>query len=146
MSNSPGTLISASAFLFDIGVWLSSISGCASATYQAPRLIQSIAADRAIRGLELFEVGVGGNSIPLRAIVLCGLIALIFILIGNLKGLSRNGEISKTYKLIVISPIISIAFLFVYAVVEYANFALAKAYKIKQRREVLQQPKVHMKL
>ena len=86
MSNSPGTLISASSFLFDIGVWLSSISGCASATYQAPRLIQSIAADRAIRGLELFEVGVGGNSIPLRAIVLCGFVALIFILIGNLKG------------------------------------------------------------
>ena len=28
--------------------------GCASATYQAPRLIQSIAADRAIRGLEIF--------------------------------------------------------------------------------------------
>jgi len=122
-SNSPGTLISASSFLFDIGVWLSSISGCASATYQAPRLIQSIAADRAIRGLELFEVGVGGSNIPLRAIILCGVIALVFILIGNLK---------------VISPIISIAFLFVYAVVEYANFALAKAYKIKQRREVLQ--------
>jgi len=124
-SNSPGTLISASSFLFDIGVWLSSISGCASATYQAPRLIQSIAHDRAIRGLELFEVGVGSSNIPLRAIILCGLLALVFILIGNLK---------------VISPIISIAFLFVYAVVEYANFALAKAYKIKQRREVLQQP------
>ena len=104
-SNSPGTLISASSFLFDIGVWLSSISGllakfeciltkisgCASATYQAPRLIQSIAQDRAVRGLELFEVGVGGSNIPLRAIILCGFIALVFILIGNLKG--KNGAI-----------------------------------------------------
>ena len=60
--------------------------GCASATYQAPRLIQSIAHDRAIRGLELFEVGVGSSNIPLRAIILCGLLALVFILIGNLKG------------------------------------------------------------
>ena len=58
MSNSPGTLISASAFLFDIGVWLSSISGCASATYQAPRLIQSIAADRAIDHLDAVLVTV----------------------------------------------------------------------------------------
>ena len=63
------------------------VLGCASATYQAPRLIQSIAADRSIRGLELFEVGVGGSNIPLRAIILCGFVALIFILIGNLKGM-----------------------------------------------------------
>jgi len=53
--------------------------GCASATYQAPRLIQSIAGDRAIRGLELFEVGIGSSKIPLRAIILVGIIATIFI-------------------------------------------------------------------
>ena len=61
--------------------------GCASATYQAPRLIQSIAADRAIRGLEIFEVGIGSSKIPLRGIILVGLISIIFILVGNLKGM-----------------------------------------------------------
>ena len=35
----------------------------------------------------MFEVGVGGSNIPLRAIILCGVIALVFILIGNLKGM-----------------------------------------------------------
>lgn len=78
-------------FLAKFECIVTKISGCASATYQAPRLIQSIAQDRAVRGLELFEVGVGGSNIPLRAIILCGFIALVFILIGNLKG--KNGAI-----------------------------------------------------
>ena len=57
-------------------------------------MIQSIAGDRAIRGLELFEVGIGSSKIPLRAIILVGVIAVVFIIIGNLKG---NMSLSITY-------------------------------------------------
>ena len=88
----------------------------------APRLIQSIAEDRAIRGLEFLEVGIGPSKIPLRAILVVGLISLIFILAGDLK---------------TISPIIAISFLLVYAIACYANFSLSKAFHLKQRKEAL---------
>ena len=73
--------------------------GCASATYQAPRLIQSIAADRAIRGLEIFEVGIGSSKIPLRGIILVGLISIIFILVGNLKGMDLQPAILYLFEM-----------------------------------------------
>lgn len=93
----------------------------------APRLIQSIAQDRAIRGLEFLEVGIGASKIPLRAILVVGLIALVFILVGDLK---------------TISPIITISFMFVYAVTCYANFTLSKSYHMRRRKEALKS-KIH---
>jgi amino acid transporter len=94
--------------------------------FSAPRLIQAIAEDRVIRGFEFLEVGVGPSKIPLRAIIIVGIIALIFILIGDLK---------------TISPIITISFLLVYAITNYANFSLSKAYNINKRKEALQSKK-----
>ena len=90
--------------------------------FSAPRLIQSIAQDGAIRGFGFLEVGIGPNKIPLRAIIVVGIISFVFIMAGDLQ---------------TISPIIAISFLLVYAVTEYANFVLSKAYHMKKRKEAL---------
>ncbi|CAG5095943.1 Oidioi.mRNA.OKI2018_I69.XSR.g14410.t2.cds [Oikopleura dioica] len=120
-----GGLISASKLLFNIGIYISSISGVATCTYGAPRLIRSIAEDGSIKGLEYFEVTWGASKVPVRAILLVGLIAIIFLLAGDIN---------------TIAPIIANAFLLVYGVTCYANFCLSKAYHERKRREKLQAP------
>ena len=90
---------------------------------RAPRLIRSIAEDGSIKGLEYFEVTWGASKVPVRAILLVGLIAIIFLLAGDIN---------------TIAPIIANAFLLVYGVTCYANFCLSKAYHERKRREKLQ--------
>ncbi|CBY23023.1 unnamed protein product [Oikopleura dioica] len=120
-----GGLISASKLLFNIGIYISSISGVATCTYGAPRLVRAIAEDRSIKGLEYFEVTWSASKVPVRAILLVGLIAIIFLLAGDIN---------------TIAPIIANAFLLVYGVTCYANFCLSKAYHERKRREKLQAP------
>ena len=66
----------------------------------------------------------------MRAILLVGLVAIIFLLAGDIN---------------TIAPIIANAFLLVYGVTCYANFCLSKAYHERKRREKLQGTKKRVK-
>ena len=96
----------------------------------APRLVRAIAEDRSIKGLEYFEVTWGASKVPVRAILLVGLVAIVFLLAGDIN---------------TIAPIIANAFLLVYGVTCYANFCLSKAYHERKRREKLQGTKKRVK-
>lgn len=101
--------VSAVSFLWLAGLYMSSTSSCSTGLYGAPRVLQSIADQNVVPFIKCFGKGFGPNKTPVIAICFVALLALVFILIGNLN---------------VISPMITCNFMLVYAVVDYAHFAL----------------------
>jgi amino acid transporter len=94
-------------FLIDAGVIAATLSSAMASFMGAPRILQSLAADRIFPILNTFAKGTGDTNNPRRAILLTGAIALVVIMIGQLNLVAR---------------IVSMFFLISYGLLNYATW------------------------
>ena len=109
-----GAMSNIAAFgpLIDAGVVAATLSSAMASFLGAPRILQSLAADRVFLPLTFFAKGHGPTSNPRRAVVLALGIALATVAIGNLNA---------------IAPVVSMFFLISYGLLNYATYFEAKA-------------------
>ncbi|KAJ2947835.1 hypothetical protein O0L34_g9624 [Tuta absoluta] len=115
------THISALQVLLLAGLYVASMSSCLGAMYGTPRVLQSIANERVIPGLEFLGRGRGPNKVPIYSMVVVGAVTITFIIIGDINALA---------------PIVTMPFLITYASIDYSYFALAQTFDLQHRREM----------
>ncbi|MDJ0924402.1 MAG: amino acid permease [Acidimicrobiia bacterium] len=98
--------------LIDAGVIAATLSSAMASFLGAPRILQSLAADRVFPVLNAFARGHGPASNPRRAVLLSLGIALGTVAIGNLNA---------------IAPVVSMFFLISYGLLNYATYYEARA-------------------
>ncbi len=98
--------------LIDAGVIAATLSSAMASFLGAPRILQSLAADRIFPFLFFFAKGVGPTANPRRALVLAAGIAFLTIALGNLN---------------LIAPVVSMFFLISYGLLNYATFYEARS-------------------
>lgn len=103
-------------FLFLTGLYVSSLSSTVGTLLGTPRVIQSIASEGIIPLLNPLAVGQGPNKTPVRASLVMILVAIIFILIGDLN------------RLAILS---TMPFLITYAFVNYSYVSLVMSYDLQ---------------
>lgn len=94
-------------FLIDAGVISATLSSAMASFLGAPRILQSLAADRIFPFLTFFAKGEGPLNNPRRGVLLSSVIALAAIALGNLN---------------MIAPVVSMFFLISYGLLNYATF------------------------
>ncbi len=104
--------IAAFGWLIDAGVIAATLSSAMASFLGAPRILQSLAADRVFPILNTFSKGYGPSSNPRRAVLLSLGIALATVAIGNLNA---------------IAPVVSMFFLISYGLLNYATYYEARA-------------------
>ncbi|XP_016937093.2 solute carrier family 12 member 8 [Drosophila suzukii] len=102
------------------GIYVSSMSSCLGAMYGTPRVLQSIAKESVIPGIDILGKGRGPNKVPLYAMAIVALVTVTFIIVGDINFLA---------------PIVTMPFLLTYACIDYAYFALAQTFDIQEQRE-----------
>ncbi len=109
-----GALGAVAAFspLIDAGVIAATLSSAMASFLGAPRILQSLAADKVFPILNPFARGTGANSNPRRGVLLSLGIALSTILLGELN---------------LIAPVVSMFFLISYGLINYATYYEARA-------------------
>ncbi|EDV34351.1 uncharacterized protein Dana_GF21265 [Drosophila ananassae] len=112
--------VSATHFLLLAGIYVSSMSSCLGAMYGTPRVLQSIAKESVIPGIDVLGKGRGPNKVPLYAMAIVALVTVTFIIVGDINFLA---------------PIVTMPFLLTYACIDYAYFALAQTFDIQEQRE-----------
>ncbi|XP_063548582.1 solute carrier family 12 member 8 [Cydia strobilella] len=115
------TDISAITVLLLAGLYVSSMSSCLGAMYGTPRVLQSIANEKVIPGLETLGHGRGPNKVPIYSMVVVAIVSITFIIIGDINKLA---------------PIVTMPFLITYASIDYSYFALAQTFDLQHRREM----------
>ncbi|PZC80200.1 hypothetical protein B5X24_HaOG215291 [Helicoverpa armigera] len=113
--------ISAVTVLLLAGLYVSSMSSCLGAMYGTPRVLQSIANEKVIPGLEFLGNGRGPNKVPIYSMVVVAVVTVTFIIIGDINQLA---------------PIVTMPFLITYACIDYSYFALAQTFDLQHRREM----------
>jgi len=98
--------------LIDAGVIAATLSSAMASFLGAPRILQSLAADRIFSLLNPFAKGTGATSNPRRGVLLSGGIAVLTISLGNLN---------------LIAPVVSMFFLLSYGLMNYATYYEARA-------------------
>ena len=98
--------------LIDAGVIAATLSSAMASFLGAPRILQSLAADRIFSLLNPFAKGTGATSNPRRGVLLSGGIAVLTISLGNLN---------------LIAPVVSMFFLMSYGLMNYATYYEARA-------------------
>ncbi|KAM4807779.1 solute carrier family 12 member 2 isoform 2-T3 [Rhinophrynus dorsalis] len=108
------SMVSGFAPLISAGIFSATLSSALASLVSAPKVFQALCKDNIYPGLQIFAKGYGKNNEPLRGYLLTFLIALGFILIGELN---------------LIAPIISNFFLASYALINFSVFhaSLAKS-------------------
>lgn len=109
--------------LFLFGLYVSSLSSCLGAQYGAPRVLQCISKENVVPLIKSLGKGRGPNQEPYVAAIFVAVIAISFIMIGNLNALA---------------PIVTMPFLLTYAAIDYAYFKLAMSYDIRQQQKLLE--------
>ncbi|MFP4040685.1 MAG: amino acid permease [Desulfosudaceae bacterium] len=104
--------VAAIDFLVLAGVIAATLSSGMASFMGAPRILQSLSADRIFPFLLFFAKGSGPADNPRRGVLLSGAIALFTIATGNLN---------------VIAPVVSMFFLISYGLLNYATFFEARA-------------------
>uniref|UniRef100_A0A665WSJ4 Solute carrier family 12 member 3-like n=1 Tax=Echeneis naucrates TaxID=173247 RepID=A0A665WSJ4_ECHNA len=99
--------VSGLSYLITAGVFAASLSSALGFLVSAPKVFQCLCRDKIYPYIEFFAKGYGKNDEPLRAYLLCYLIAVAFILIGDLN---------------IIAPLISNFFLCSYALINFSCF------------------------
>ncbi|XP_073989746.1 solute carrier family 12 member 8 isoform X1 [Rhodnius prolixus] len=112
--------VSAVRILLLAGLYVSSMSSCLGAMYGTPRVLQSIANENVIPLIQILGKGRGPNRVPVYALVLVAAVTIGFILAGDINSLA---------------PVVTMPFLMMYAIIDYAYFALAQTFDIQMRRE-----------
>ena len=100
------------SFLIDAGVIAATLSSAMASFLGAPRILQSLSADRIFPFLFFFSKGSGPTNNPRRGVLLSGVIALATVALGNLN---------------VIAPVVSMFFLISYGLLNYATFFEARS-------------------
>jgi amino acid transporter len=100
------------AFLIDAGVIAATLSSAMASFLGAPRILQSLSADRIFPFLTPFSKGVGTTNNPRRGVLLSAGIAFATVALGNLN---------------VIAPVVSMFFLISYGLLNYATFFEARS-------------------
>ena len=100
------------AFLIDAGVIAATLSSAMASFLGAPRILQSLSADRIFPFLFPFSKGAGPTNNPRRGVLLSAGIAFLTVALGNLN---------------VIAPVVSMFFLISYGLLNYATFFEARA-------------------
>ena len=98
--------------LIDAGVIAATLSSAMASFLGAPRILQSLAADRIFPYLFFFAKGAATSNNPRRAVILAAGIAYITIALGNLN---------------VIAPVVSMFFLISYGLLNYATYYEGRA-------------------
>lgn len=112
--------VSAIQFLLLAGIYVSSMSSCLGAMYGTPRVLQSIAKESVIPGIDVLAQGRGPNKVPLYSMAVVAVITITFIMVGDINFLA---------------PIVTMPFLLTYACIDYSYFALAQTFDIQEQRE-----------
>lgn len=112
--------VSAVQFLLLAGIYVSSMSSCLGAMYGTPRVLQSIANENVIPGIEILGKGRGPNKVPIYSMAVVAFVTITFIIVGDINFLA---------------PIVTMPFLLTYACIDYSYFALAQTFDIQERRE-----------
>lgn len=100
------------AVFIDAGVIAATLSSAMASFLGAPRILQSLSADRIFPFLNPFAKGSGPANNPRRGVLLAAAIALITVATGNLN---------------LIAPIVAMFFLISYGLLNYATYFEAKA-------------------
>lgn len=103
--------VSRYGFLVDAGVVAATLSSAMASFMGAPRILQSLSADRIFPWLNPFAKGAGPTNNPRRGILLSGGIALVVIALGQLNLVAR---------------VVSMFFLISYGLLNYATFSEAR--------------------
>ena len=98
-------------WLVDAGVIAATLSSAMASFLGAPRILQSLAADRIFPYLHFFAKGVGSARNPRRAVLLAAGIACLTVALGNLN---------------LIAPVVSMFFLISYGLLNYATYYEAR--------------------
>lgn len=112
--------------LFLFGLYVSSLSSCLGAQYGAPRVLQCISKENVVPLIKPLGKGRGPNQEPYIAAIFVAVVAVSFIMIGNLNALA---------------PIVTMPFLLTYAAIDYAYFKLAMSYDIRQQLKMAERNK-----
>ncbi|MDH4191611.1 MAG: amino acid permease, partial [Betaproteobacteria bacterium] len=99
-------------WLIDLGVVAATLSSALASFLGAPRILQSLAADRIFPLLRPFAYGVGPDLNPRRGVMLSGVIGLAVVALGNLNAIAQ---------------VVSMFFLVSYGLVNYATYFEASA-------------------
>ncbi len=103
--------VSRFGFLVDAGVVAATLSSAMASFMGAPRILQSLSADRIFPLLNAFAKGAGPTNNPRRGILLSGAIALGVVALGQLNLVAR---------------VVSMFFLISYGLLNYATFSEAR--------------------
>jgi amino acid transporter len=104
--------VAALPWLIDAGVIAATLSSALASFLGAPRILQSLAADRVFPFLTFFAAGHGPSNNPRRGVLLSLGIALGTVGLGDLN---------------VVAPVVSMFFLISYGLLNYATYVEAKA-------------------
>ncbi|KAJ8305100.1 hypothetical protein KUTeg_017348 [Tegillarca granosa] len=115
------SIVSIVGVLWLAGLYISSVSSCMGSLYGPPRILQSIANENVIPIIKILGQGRGPNKVPVYALILVTLVVLLFIFVGDVNTLA---------------PIVTTAFMFTYAAINYSYFALAMSYDKRQERNL----------
>jgi amino acid transporter len=103
--------IAAVDFLITAGVISATLSSAMASFLGAPRILQSLAADRIFPFLTFFAKGTGPAGNPRRGVLLSAAVALVTIALGNLN---------------LVAPVVSMFFLVSYGLLNYATYFEAR--------------------
>ena len=104
--------VSAVGWLISAGVIAATLSSALASYLGAPRILQSLAADRVFKVLDPFAKGHGPSNNPRRGVLLSTAIAFATIAMGKLN---------------VIAPVVSMFFLISYGLLNYATYVEAQS-------------------
>jgi amino acid transporter len=103
--------VAAVDFLITAGVISATLSSAMASFLGAPRILQSLAADRIFPFLIFFAKGTGPADNPRRGVLLSAAVALVTIALGNLN---------------LVAPVVSMFFLVSYGLLNYATYFEAR--------------------
>ncbi len=107
-------------FLVFAGVVAATLSSALGSMLGAPRILQALAGDRILRSLNFFAVGFGRQNEPRRAMLLTFAISIGVLFWGGVGGMTEKSSHSNSLNMV--AEVVSMFFLYTYAMVNLAAF------------------------
>jgi len=102
--------------LVALGVYAATLSSAMGSFLGSPRVLQALAKDKVMPGLNFFAKGSGVHNEPKRALLLTAVISVCVLIWGGMSGLGEGGALN------VIAEIVTMFFLYTYGIVNLAAF------------------------
>ena len=107
-------------FMVLAGVQAATLSTALGWMMGAPRVLQSLGVDNVLPGISCFRQGVGKTNEPRRAMLVVIAIAAVILIWSGFAG--RNAESTESSPINLMSELVSLFFLFTYAIINLAAF------------------------